>query len=267
MLLAFNTSDQPVELPLPPVGAGVTLQTGTAGRPARFGRWPAPVDRSVWRSGCTGDRITPSHRFAFTMPRKTCPSPAPAALRRRNPQTAGTAPAAVPETGRVDAATLTWRMRRPRRSVRGARHASHRHCAGGACCCPAQPRSNCSTCWVGGCAGRARRESVVHRRGAAPAQLFEYRLRIRWTDAEGRVLEPVGGRRCLPSFALIRDTDLYPSWPRERTTGPMSGWARIRRSTRAPAVPLRGLAPSARRVSVVGSFNQWDGCRHLTPPP
>ena len=201
------------------------------------------------------------------MPRKTsAPSPAPAAPAKKKSQTAGTAPAAVPETGRVDAATLDALMRADHGdpfAVLGMHHTGTalvvRALLPGAAeveLLDALGRRLCAL---------TRQESSALFTGAVPRRRnpFEYRLRIRWTDAEGRVLEPVVVDDAYRFAPLIRDTDLYllAEGTHHRPYEWMGAHPQIHEGTGGTRFVV--WAPSARRVSVVGSFNQWDGRRHL----
>ena len=201
------------------------------------------------------------------MPRKTsAPSPAPAAPAKKKSQTAGTAPAAVPETGRVDAATLDALMRADHGdpfAVLGMHHTGTalvvRALLPGAAeveLLDALGRRLCAL---------TRQESSALFTGAVPRRRnpFEYRLRIRWTDAEGRALEPVVVDDAYRFAPLIRDTDLYllAEGTHHRPYEWMGAHPQIHEGTGGTRFVV--WAPSARRVSVVGSFNQWDGRRHL----
>ena len=201
------------------------------------------------------------------MTRKTsAPSPAPAAPAKKKSQTAGTAPAAVPETGRVDAATLDALMRADHGdpfAVLGMHHTGTalvvRALLPGAAeveLLDALGRRLCAL---------TRQESSALFTGAVPRRRnpFEYRLRIRWTDAEGRALEPVVVDDAYRFAPLIRDTDLYllAEGTHHRPYEWMGAHPQIHEGTGGTRFVV--WAPSARRVSVVGSFNQWDGRRHL----
>ena len=201
------------------------------------------------------------------MPRKTsAPSPAPAAPAKKKSQTAGTAPAAVPETGRVDAATLDALMRADHGdpfAVLGMHHTGTalvvRALLPGAAEVELLDVLGRRLCAL------TRQESSALFTGAVPRRRnpFEYRLRIRWTDAEGRALEPVVVDDAYRFAPLIRDTDLYllAEGTHHRPYEWMGAHPQIHEGTGGTRFVV--WAPSARRVSVVGSFNQWDGRRHL----
>ena len=201
------------------------------------------------------------------MPRKTsAPSPAPAAPAKKKSQTAGTAPAAVPETGRVDAATLDALMRADHGdpfAVLGMHHTGTalvvRALLPGAAEVELLDVLGRRLCAL------TRQESSALFTGAVPRRRnpFEYRLRIRWTDAEGRALAPVVVDDAYRFAPLIRDTDLYllAEGTHHRPYEWMGAHPQIHEGTGGTRFVV--WAPSARRVSVVGSFNQWDGRRHL----
>ena len=201
------------------------------------------------------------------MPRKTsAPSPAPAAPAKKKSQTAGTAPAAVPETGRVDAATLDALMRADHGdpfAVLGMHHTGTalvvRALLPGAAEVELLDVLGRRLCAL------TRQESSALFTGAVPRRRnpFEYRLRIRWTDAEGRALEPVVVDDAYRFAPLIRDTDLYllAEGTHHRPYEWMGAHPQIHEGTGCTRFEV--WAPRARRVSVVGSFNQWDGRRHL----
>ena len=83
-----------------------------------------------------------------------------------------------------------------------------------------------------------------------------YRLRIRWPDAVQETEDPY-------AFGLVlSDLDLHlfaegSHWELARRFG-----AHERQIDGVSGVAFSVWAPNARRVSVVGDFNSWDGRRH-----
>ena len=96
-------------------------------------------------------------------------------------------------------------------------------------------------------------EGVVHGRTGR----FAYRLRAANTGGSvGRSAIPTPSARC-----SARSTTTC--WSRARTAGSTNGSARISSTHEGVAgVHFAVWAPHARRVSVVGDFNAWDGRRH-----
>ncbi|MFC4863144.1 1,4-alpha-glucan branching protein GlgB [Pseudomonas sp. MAHUQ-62] len=99
---------------------------------------------------------------------------------------------------------------------------------------------------------------------ADPEGLFEglmaeprkYLLRIRWPDAEQITEDPY-------AFGpLLGDLDLYLfAQGNHHELGSCLG-AQVMKQDGIPGVRFAVWAPNARRVSVVGDFNAWDGRRH-----
>ncbi|WP_137973072.1 1,4-alpha-glucan branching protein GlgB [Pseudomonas sp. F(2018)] len=83
-----------------------------------------------------------------------------------------------------------------------------------------------------------------------------YRLRIHWPEAEQETEDPY-------TFgALLGDIDLYLfAEGNHRDLGRCLG-AQLMQQDGVPGVRFAVWAPNARRVSVVGDFNGWDGRRH-----
>jgi 1,4-alpha-glucan branching enzyme len=92
-------------------------------------------------------------------------------------------------------------------------------------------------------------------RGTAP---FPYRLRVRWPGAE----EPVETADPYAFAPLIGDFDLYLLGEGTHLRLWEVLGARPMEVDGVPGVRFAVWAPAARRVSVVGEFNQWDGRRH-----
>lgn len=90
-------------------------------------------------------------------------------------------------------------------------------------------------------------------RGAAPQ---DYRLRIQWPGAIQEIHDPYA---FAPQLGEL-DIHLF-SEGRHRELGKVFG-AQITRCGEVKGVRFALWAPNARRVSVVGNFNSWDGRRH-----
>ncbi|HRD35627.1 MAG TPA: 1,4-alpha-glucan branching protein GlgB [Rhodocyclaceae bacterium] len=92
---------------------------------------------------------------------------------------------------------------------------------------------------------------------------FAYRLRVRWTGSDGATAEPVDIDDPYRFGPQINDLDIWLL--AEGTHHRPYEWLG------AHPVSVDGIAgtrfavwaPAARRVSVVGSFNSWDGRRHM----
>ncbi|MDG9924224.1 MULTISPECIES: 1,4-alpha-glucan branching protein GlgB [unclassified Pseudomonas] len=83
-----------------------------------------------------------------------------------------------------------------------------------------------------------------------------YRLRIHWPEAEQETEDPYA------FGALLGDIDLYLfAEGNHRDLGRCLG-AQLMQQDGVPGVRFAVWAPNARRVSVVGDFNGWDGRRH-----
>lgn len=84
----------------------------------------------------------------------------------------------------------------------------------------------------------------------------KYRLRIRWAGGVQEAEDPY-------SFgALLGDLDLHLfAEGKHRDLAQMLG-AQVTQIAEVPGVRFAVWAPNARRVSVVGDFNAWDGRRH-----
>ncbi|MCY1260593.1 1,4-alpha-glucan branching enzyme GlgB [compost metagenome] len=87
-------------------------------------------------------------------------------------------------------------------------------------------------------------------------QRVPYRLRIRWPEGEHETEDPY-------AFGpLLGETDLYLfAEGNHRDLGACLG-AQLLEQDGIPGVRFAVWAPNARRVSVVGGFNDWDGRRH-----
>lgn len=91
---------------------------------------------------------------------------------------------------------------------------------------------------------------------ARPAQLQRYRLRIHWSGGVQETEDPY-------AFGpLLGETDLYLfAEGNHRELGKVFG-AQLTEHEGVAGVRFALWAPNARRVSVVGAFNGWDGRRH-----
>ncbi|MEK1940490.1 MAG: 1,4-alpha-glucan branching protein GlgB, partial [Pseudomonas sp.] len=90
-----------------------------------------------------------------------------------------------------------------------------------------------------------------------PLDQRPYRLRIRWGEGEQEIEDPY-------SFGpQLGETDIYLfSEGNHRELGKSFG-AQVMEQNGIPGVRFAVWAPNARRVSVVGHFNGWDGRRHV----
>ncbi len=90
-----------------------------------------------------------------------------------------------------------------------------------------------------------------------PLDQRPYRLRIRWGEGEQESEDPY-------SFGpQLGETDIYLfSEGNHRELGKSFG-AQVMEQNGIPGVRFAVWAPNARRVSVVGHFNGWDGRRHV----
>ncbi|MGY4532032.1 1,4-alpha-glucan branching enzyme [Pseudomonas sp. TE3786] len=90
-----------------------------------------------------------------------------------------------------------------------------------------------------------------------PLDQRAYRLRIRWGEGEQEIEDPY-------AFGpQLGETDIYLfSEGNHRELGKSFG-AQLMEQNGIPGVRFAVWAPNARRVSVVGHFNGWDGRRHV----
>ncbi|MFM2052250.1 MAG: 1,4-alpha-glucan branching protein GlgB [Pseudomonadota bacterium] len=101
--------------------------------------------------------------------------------------------------------------------------------------------------------------------GAVPRRRnpFAYRLRVQWRGADGVPAHTTELDDPYRFASLIAETDLYLI--AEGTHHRPYEWlgAHLNVADGVAGTRFTVWAPNARRVSVVGSFNQWDGRRHM----
>ena len=89
-----------------------------------------------------------------------------------------------------------------------------------------------------------------------PADPFPYRLRVRWQDGESEAYDPYAFPPVLGELDAYLIAEGNHAEPYHRLG------AHVRRMQEVEGVAFAVWAPNARRVSVVGPFNGWDGRRH-----
>jgi 1,4-alpha-glucan branching enzyme len=89
-----------------------------------------------------------------------------------------------------------------------------------------------------------------------PAEPFPYRLRVKWPEGESEAYDPYAFPPVLGELDAYLIAEGSHAEPYYRLG------AHVRRIQDVDGVAFAVWAPNARRVSVVGPFNGWDGRRH-----